>query len=400
MAAQTDLQQIMRIILGLVASLLIVQTHAQTTVPTCTRPNWDLLGPQNQSPCDVLFRIMTSCAEAAGTTFNLTSVHNQTLGQYPRPEPSDPLARCKCTDIAYNLYSACGACQSDLEIPNNWQSHESWFTQCFKLPPSPPVAFASPLITLWMNQTYLPTFDIDKALQVQSTGDPLPSQTVADSSSETSLAAPISSTSSGKSNTPTIVGAVIGGVIGLVLLVFLIRYLVLRQRAKKRTPASAEFMKYAQGHADMRKSATTPLTHVYNGSVDESLPMHTVVQPGGYQDHRASIIRLDKDTGTNELDRVPMGAPGSRGSRDVHEELPAFTPGLFKDPIFEKGVALNLAAAAAAAPSSSSGGHGIAGGGAGGSPVTYSPATPSVLQNTTEHTRLIPGKQNSAGSAV
>ena len=266
-----------------------------------------------------------------------------------------------------------------------------------------------------MNQTYLPTFDIEKAVQVQSTNTPLPSQTTVEEATFTQdpTTAPTVEAQAGSSSGPnkSRTGAIIGGVVGIVIILaiiaFCIIYSIRYRRAKKRTPASAEFMKYAQGNTDTRKSATTPLTHGYhNSSVEENLPMRTVGQNnggGGYsQNARASIIRLDKDTGTNELDRVPMPV-----SRDIHhdDELPAFTPGLFKDPIFEKGVALNLAAAAVT--SSSSGGHsysthsfGAPGGtgGIAGSPMTYSPATPS--HPTTEHTRLIHGKQNSAGSAI
>lgn len=191
-----------------------MQTHAQQTVPTCNRPNWNLLGPLAQSPCQVLSNFMNACAQLTGTSFNLTSVYLQPSGQYPRPEANETLALCKCTDVIYNLYSACGACQMEL---NHWQSHQVWFEGCSKLPPSDPIVFASPnQISLWMNQTYLPTFDIDKALQVQSTGNPLPAQ----SASNTTGGPTGGPGPSKSSNTSVIIGTILGGVIVILCILF------------------------------------------------------------------------------------------------------------------------------------------------------------------------------------
>ena len=83
-----------------------------------------------------------------------------------------------------------------------------------------------------------------------------------------------------------------------------------------------------------------------------------------------------------------MDSPDNGGDIEMseggaHGAPPAFTPGLFKDPIFEKGVALNLAAASGAGP----------GGPYGGSPVTYSPATPSTAHAGMERQGLIHNRQ-------
>jgi hypothetical protein len=109
---------------------------------------------------------------------------------------------------------------------------------------------------------------------------------------------------------------------------------------------------------------------------------------------RHSTIRLDSPGNSgDDAGDIEMTEGGSNP--------PPFTPGLFKDPIFEKGVALNLAAAAAA--TSGSGDGPAVGGLYGASPITYSPAayspaTPStqahIATQYSEKHGLIHGRQD------
>jgi hypothetical protein len=129
-------------------------------------------------------------------------------------------------------------------------------------------------------------------------------------------------------------------------------------------------MKYSQA------SAREPLrTHSRANTAEEA-------GHGLYQRH--STIRLDSPGNGEDTGDIEMTEGGS--------DPPPFTPGLFKDPIFEKGVALNLAAAAAAASSGSGGGP------YGGSPIAYSPGTPStqahVATQYSERHGLIHGRQD------
>jgi hypothetical protein len=142
-------------------------------------------------------------------------------------------------------------------------------------------------------------------------------------------------------------------------------------------------MKYAQSQGI--NNANVPLTHMSQSEED----------PRSSQSHapgRNSIINL---TNTNVSTRSPSALGASRNNTDEGDAPPAFTTGLFKDPIFEKGVALNLAGAAS--------GAGVGGPGSASptgpnplsqTPVTYSPATPSTFHP--ENQRLIHGRQMSS----
>ncbi|KAG8809510.1 hypothetical protein FRC17_003407, partial [Serendipita sp. 399] len=203
-----------------------------------------------------------------------------------------------------------------------------------------------------------------------------------------------------KSSTPVIIGAVVGGVVFLLLVGGLLCFFIRKRNARKRVAPSAEFMKYAHERnmsagpgigAGTITSTSIPLTHPYPARDTDSSRYNP----------RGSVIRLD--SGGSEMERLdPEGIVGtSRAVGGEEEATPAYTPGLFKDPVFEKGVALNLAASA----SVPSGINHIPGGGGGaaafgyggtGSPMTYSPATPSVSVNhSSELSRLIHGKRGS-----
>jgi hypothetical protein len=126
-------------------------------------------------------------------------------------------------------------------------------------------------------------------------------------------------------------------------------FFIFTRRKRSRTAPSKEFMQYAPVN-----QAIIPLTQTHE---DESTSIQQNAQ-------RNSATRNDSGM-TEEL-----------------ETLPTFTPGLFKDPIFEKGAALNIASNAGYSGST-------------GSPITYSPATPSTTQNTSEQQRLIQSRQAS-----
>ncbi|KAG8801859.1 hypothetical protein FRC16_010927 [Serendipita sp. 398] len=385
------------------------------TIPECN-VNLGLFTTQDFSPCEVLVTAMTSCArnmDPNATEYTLEAVSSQSLNQYPVPilDSASPFTSCDCTDVSYNLHQACAACQNGLD--SNVTLRSLWFRGCKGVQPL--TLFNGVSLKLWMTQIYEPSFSVEKAVQVDQSGNPLP---VTSSPVGTSTSSSSNNNSSGGSNIGMIVGAAVGGVAFLVLLLGLFIFFVRRRNARKRIPPSAEFMKYAQERN--MNTTTIPLTQAaYHPREDESR-----------NNPRGSVIRFN--SGASEMDRLDPEGTGAYGpaasgnaammgsSRGLmsggsgeDEAPPAFTPGLFKDPVFEKGVALNLAAANASSPSLPqpplSGGSGMGvgvhvglGGGPGAfgyggsaSPSTYSPATPSVNHSTTEHSRLIHGKRGS-----
>lgn len=122
------------------------------------------------------------------------------------------------------------------------------------------------------------------------------------------------STNGNTSLLPFILGPILG-TFGLGGLYFLWHRFYKRRRAKHVAP-SAEFQKYRRG--------STPLADF---------------EGGGASGARAGRLRMDGkpalyaqyDNGGEKLEGGNDGSP------------PSFAPGLFKDPIFEKGVAISLA---------------------------------------------------------
>lgn len=162
-------------------------------------------------------------------------------------------------------------------------------------------------------------------------------------------------------------------------------------------------MKYAHGGTGGAGAGVRePLTHSRaNTADDDHLAQYQFQQSQGHGaqaynsrasplpfNQRGSVIPLDSfEDNANAGGGHGIGSYGHSALGDMGEGSggapPAFTPGLFKDPIFEKGVALNLAAAAASSNnvglSSGAGAGGVGPGGLyGSSPITYSPATPST----------------------
>jgi len=238
----------------------------------------------------------------------------------------------------YNLFQACAACQ--LGANATLSKRQMWFAGC----PSPSTIPIQPLnyteTTLWITQVYEPMFNVSEALQVDHTGQPLPNST--DSSDGNGNAQ--SAESSKQSNTPIIVGVVVGVVVLLAIVGIL--FFLFTRRKRSRTAPSKEFMQYAPVNQAITQSHE-----------EESTSIQQNIQGGNASRNNSGV--------TEEM-----------------ESLPTFTPGLFKDPIFEKGAALNIASNAGYS-------------GATGSPITYSPATPSTIQNTSEQQRLIQSRQAS-----
>ncbi|KIM32099.1 hypothetical protein M408DRAFT_213659 [Serendipita vermifera MAFF 305830] len=247
----------------------------------------------------------------------------------------------------------------------------------------------------WITHPYDPKFSVGAALNVANNV----SVVSAGSQSPTTLTLPASTNGSTASesvqsspNAMTSAGAIAGvvcGIIALLAIIFIVVWVCYRRRKAQRTAPSAEFMKYSNTREPLR-------SHSRANTGDEEGLMGMPLGPHSYGPHRGSVVRSDSPDLNNNNHYgggdIEMSEGGPNGAP------PAFTPGLFKDPIFEKGVALNLAAAAAASNSGhaggASGGLGAGPGGPyGGSPVTYSPATPSTAHAGMERQGLIQSRQ-------
>ena len=243
-----------------------------------------------------------------------------------------------------------------------------------------------------MIHDYEPKFSVAAALSVATGDAPLAASTFegmtapgAQASVVTSGTTSSSSSSSSSSLTPIIAGAVVGGVVLLILVALAI--FLFRRRRKQRTAPSAEFMKYAPVNATGAAMRDSHRAHSRANTADEEgnmALMHGHASYGG----RSSAIRLDSPGGGG-AGGLGGDEPGEYEMRESEASPPPFTRGLFKDPIFEKGVALNLAAAAnASGPGSGSYAN---------SPIAHSPATPSTLAAQTQYGErhgLIHGRQD------
>ena len=149
---------------------------------------------------------------------------------------------------------------------------------------------------------------------------PLPSG-LSESATATALALTSSEDASTNSNTtflPFVLGPILA-VFGLGVLYFLWRYFNKRRQAKHVAP-SAEFQKFRRG--------STPLADVEGGGAPRA---GVGAAEGGLRIDGKPTLYARHDNGGEKSEGGNDGSP------------PSFAPGLFKDPIFEKGVAISLA---------------------------------------------------------
>ena len=142
------------------------------------------------------------------------------------------------------------------------------------------------------------------------------------SATEASASASVSANEDNASNSNSknllpLILAPIMAVVGLAALVVLWRYLYKRRKAKRVAP-SAEFKQYQR--------ASIPLGDVEGGAAGAGVGVS---------------VRGMQSMDTRPASYAAYQSAGDDADADAPP--PAFTPGLFKDPIFEKGVAMSLA---------------------------------------------------------
>lgn len=160
------------------------------------------------------------------------------------------------------------------------------------------------------------------------------------------------SNSSSKNLLPLILAPIMA-VGGLAALVVLWRYLYKRRKARRVAP-SAEFKQYQR--------ASIPLGDVEGGAAGVTAGVGVGAGVG------VSV------RGMQSIDGRPASYAYQSAGDDADADAPppAFTPGLFKDPIFEKGVAMSLANQSGTWSTRHGHGHGHSHGHGHGSPVPRS----------------------------
>ncbi|KAI9452879.1 hypothetical protein BJY52DRAFT_892388 [Lactarius psammicola] len=254
----------------LAASDLVV---AQVNAPGCSvawKWTFNTLG---QNACTVAAYLMSTCNEGAFTINALQPGY-----WYAGPSSdADRVNLCKCNMVAYNLISACDACQGstwttwseysfnctrtlppatfpnavppDTRVPQ-WALVDNTVRSLIRTFPKPSLASA-PLLPqlegLWnVTKAYIagdtPEIEPGSLIGTSASGSVSPtsstSQSGVSSTSSSTASSPSSSSSGSKSNTGAIAGGVAGGVVALAALGGLLFYF-LRRRPRPQAPSAA-----------------------------------------------------------------------------------------------------------------------------------------------------------------
>ncbi|KAF8503278.1 hypothetical protein F5888DRAFT_1903811 [Russula emetica] len=217
---------------------------------------------------------------------------------YLGPDGPDNGDTCKCNTVAYNLISACDACQG-----GQWTSYSSWSYNCTSVATPGTFPDAIPAVTrvpywAYLNPTGVrsscyPLFLLDRfslhpqsgywneslaqivgdSPEVTGSASNVPSSTRGQSTIAPGTSSRVSSSSS-KSNSNA--GAIVGGVVGVALIAGLVAWLTIRRR-RRRAP-SAEYIS-GQG-SDMGASAVS-----YPMDIDPSDPSTYPTRPTSTTTH-------------------------------------------------------------------------------------------------------------------
>jgi hypothetical protein len=261
--------------------------------------------------------------------------------------------QCSCSRVAYNLFSACAACQESSGV--HWVKYTNWNSLCLAtgidrhlssitserhkadlMLYSSSFNYTDPAAAArWMSISGQDSFSVEEA--IGATGPltsttpsimPTPLPPLPGSSNEvggppedpaTTAADPTDATDSAQNANPNtkLLPVILGPTLGVAALagLFFLWWCLRRRKTAKRVAPSAEFKRYQR--------TSIPLADVEGGGGGGTVRgMRSIDdQPASYAAYHAS-----------------SGEAAEEG-----DAPPAFTPGLFKDPIFEKGVAMTLA---------------------------------------------------------
>jgi len=225
------------------ALLIIDSAHAQVSAPNCSDSSYawsyNSLG---QSPCLVVAYLAAVCNNGAFSISPLLPQHS-----YLGPNGPDNGDTCKCNTVAYNLISACDACQGE-----SWTAYSSWSDNCTSVAAPGFFPDAIPAATRVPNWAYLDPAESgywNESL-AQSAGDsPEVTGSASNVPSSTSNQTTItpgtssrasSSSSKSNSNAGAIAGGVVGGIVGVALIAGLVAWFTILRR--RRHAPSADYI--------------------------------------------------------------------------------------------------------------------------------------------------------------
>ncbi|KAN0116651.1 hypothetical protein V8E52_005795 [Russula decolorans] len=223
------------------ALLIMDSAHAQVSAPNCSDSTGGSAWSYNslgQSPCLVMAYLAAVCNNGAFSISPLLPQHS-----YTGPNGPDNGDTCKCNTVAYNLISACDACQGE-----QWISYSLWSHNCTSVASPGTFPDAIPAVTRVPHWAYLDPTGSDSwnASLAQSAGDSpevtgsasnVPSSTNNQSTITPGASSPASSSSKSNSNAGAIAGGVVGGVVGLALIAGLVAWFRIR-RGRRHAPST------------------------------------------------------------------------------------------------------------------------------------------------------------------
>lgn len=234
---------------------------AQINAPDCSL-TWDWsFNTLGQNACTVAAYLMSTCNNGAFSINALLPGYS-----YTGPTALDGTNMCKCNTVAYNLLSACDACQSAIWI--SWAEYSSNCTTTLAPSSFPNAVPSGTRVPHWalMDPTLEGLWDATAALGVGDSPEVMPGSFISASSltstgagaghattaiastsrvagSPSSATSPVSnsgssSKSGSSSNTAAIAGGVAGGVVALATIGALLIYF-LRKKTPPQAPSAA-----------------------------------------------------------------------------------------------------------------------------------------------------------------
>jgi len=189
-----------------------------------------------QSPCDVAGFLQAAC----NPSIAVTPLGGPGLSY--SPPPGIPPSQCDCSTVTYCLLMACASCQGGSMI--SWSLYSGNCTN--GVSPDGQYPFSIPSGTSvphWAFQSVMRTGQFNITL-ANSVGDSPENSTSSSTSSSSPTASGNPSNGNGsshKSNAGVIAGGVIGG-LAVVVLGCLLVYCVLRERRRRKDPASLDLL--------------------------------------------------------------------------------------------------------------------------------------------------------------
>jgi len=273
------------VLFAALALLIIDSAHALVSAPNCSDTDYAwTYNSQEQSPCLVVAYLAAMCNSGSFSMSPLLPQH-----AYNGPSGPDDGDTCKCNTVAYNLISACDACQAE-----QWISYVLWSYNCSSV--APPGTFPEPIpsairVPYW---AYLdPTVNASNywnASLAQIVGDspevtgsvPIPSPTSTGNQHTitpgASSPASSSTTTKSGSNAGAIAGGVVGGVIGVALIAGLIAWFTIHRR-RRQAPSAGYVNRQESDMSVVPFTMGTERPKLYNPSDPSTFPTASTIPP-------------------------------------------------------------------------------------------------------------------------